>query len=239
MTLFLRTCTRPWSLLMESKLLLIEVTYSFFQTNSSCMCSVPCSCDLGRHLGRFQRIEHKHRNCHRANPARYRRYSCSLLFDAFEINIACELRLAFRSHAYSVNAHIDHDNTFFDHVRGDRLGTARRHNKNVSPLGMERHILRCCVADCHCGVCALCLLKHHVCNRLSHNIAPAHNDHFRTFRLDTAPDQQLLNTVWCARIEVRLADNELTHIHRMERINVFVGINCIEHLSLIDVFGQR
>ena len=83
-------------------------------------------------------------------------------------------------------------------------------------------------------------MQHHIGDGFSDNIGAADNDHLGTAGFNSGTDDHLLNTGRCAGGKSHLvsADHQPAHINRMKSIHIFVGINGIQHLFVIDMFGE-
>lgn len=83
--------------------------------------------EVGGQFGRFDRVVQEHGNGHRADAAGNGGNKRGLFLDRLEIDVADKAKsLLLRRILDAVDAHIDDDDAFFDHVGGDRVGPAGR-----------------------------------------------------------------------------------------------------------------
>ncbi len=81
-------------------------------------------------------------------------------------------------------------------------------------------------------------LDHDGHHGFAHDVGAAHHHHFLTLGIAVGPIDELLAARRGAGQEGIVADQDAAHVHRMEGVHVFVGINAVEHLVGIDVLGQ-
>ena len=95
------------------------------------------------------------------------------------------------------------------------------------------------MADGDGGVSPRCLLEQYIGDRLAHDVAPADNDHLGALNLGAGTDKQLLDASRGAGHIVRLAYHQLAHVHRVEAVNILLGVDGVEDFLLVEVLGQR
>ena len=81
-------------------------------------------------------------------------------------------------------------------------------------------------------------LDHDGHHGFAHDVGAAHHHHFLTLGIAVGPIDELLAARRGAGQEGIVADQDAAHVHRMEGVHVFVGINAVEHLVGVDVLGQ-
>ncbi len=92
------------------------------------------------------------------------------------------------------------------------------------------------MTDCYYTVCHIIFLNHHIRNGLTDNIAPPYNDKVFTLKLFYMPVYKYLASVRSTGDKTLIACNKLTHIDRMETVNVLNRIYGIYNSLFINMF---
>ena len=129
------------------------------------------------HPCRLNRVVQKHRDRHGANTTRHRSDRGCLLRYFMEIDITDEPEAPGRRRiADAVHTHVHHYDAFPDHVSRDRVGTARRCDKNIGLLREEGKISGSRVAHRNRGITQGALLRKEIGKRTTDDVAAPHDD---------------------------------------------------------------
>ena len=156
------------------------------------------------------------------------------------MNVADEAIAASRGRVvYSIDADIDHDGAFLQHLAGDEFGFADRRDENICRLDVHPQVLRPRVCNRYDGIRSRLFLQKYVGNRLTDDVASTHDDDVLACRIVPAPHQELLNPRRRARLKRRPANDHPADIDGVETVYILPGADRLEDLLFVDVFRER
>ena len=88
------------------------------------------------------------------------------------------------------------------------------------------------------GVCTCLFLQQDIRHRFSDNVTPSDDDHMLPRRVIAASNKKFLNPNGCARLQRVFPDHKFSHIHRVEPVDVFSGVNSLDDFWFADVFRE-
>src|SRR5208282_459701 len=134
-----------------------------------------------------------------------------------------------------VDADIDHGSSRLHVVAGNNAGPANRRHQDVGAAANFRQIARLRVADGDGGV----LIQQQHGDRLAHNVAASDYHGFLPGDRNLAALQNLHDAGRRAGHQSWTLRRKVAHVHGMESVYVFGGIDRQQNLLGIDVRGQR
>lgn len=183
-------------------------------------------------------VAQQHGDRQRANATRNGRDIAGDLAHRLEVDIPDQLLVD------AVDPHIDHHRSRFDHLGRNQSRATDSGDQNVSRASDRGQVATLRVTDGDGRIGILCskadiALHEHISERFADNVAASDDDDMFARQLDLVASQKVHYAVRSTWQIPRSALYQQSNVLGGKRIDVFAGVNGIQHALRVDPGGQR
>lgn len=123
----------------------------------------------------------------------------------------------------AVDADVDHDGAWLDHIAGDEFGLADSGNEDISALADLLEVFGHAVSNCDSGIAMRCFLHQNGGQRLADDVAAADDHDVFAEKGNLRMGEENLDAVRGAGEKARwIADEHFPNIDRVKPIDIFL-----------------